>query len=108
MEDNNKPLKSIWGKWWEPIRKWFYPVWLLYELSIRFYDYATDVHQYIMEQQNYLGEITTQALAIFLAIATFIICSFYLIVPTCLTLYKFFAKNNTTSNKIEKKIKRYF
>ncbi|KZS41070.1 hypothetical protein AWE51_23225 [Aquimarina aggregata] len=108
MEENNKQLKSIWGVWWEPIRKWFYPAWLLYEVSIRFYNYSIAVHQFIMEQQNYLGEIIIQILAVFLSIVTFIICSFYLTIPTCLTLYRFFTKNNFASNTFEQKIKKYF
>jgi len=36
MEEQNLQLKSIWGKWWEPIRKWFYPAWLIYETTVRF------------------------------------------------------------------------
>jgi hypothetical protein len=108
MEENNKQLKSIWGKWWEPIRKWFYSAWLLYELSIRFYDYAVSVHQYIMEQQSYLAEIYIQPIAIFLSVATFIICSFYLTIPTCFILYRFFTKNNFTNKTFENKIKKYF
>jgi hypothetical protein len=60
MEENNKQLKSIWGKWWEPIRKWFYPAWLLYELTVRFYENAIAVYNYFIEKQDsfdsYLGE----------------------------------------------------
>ncbi len=108
MEENDIQLTSIWGKWWEPIRKWFYPIWLLYELSIRFNDYALAVHQYIMVQQNYLGEITIQIFAVFFGIVTFIICTSYLTVPTCLTLYKFFTKNDSTSTRFEQKTKKYF
>ena len=69
MEENNKQPRSIWGKWWEPIRKWFYPGWLIYETSVRFYAYAKSVYHYLIEQQDHLafytGEIATTALAFF-------------------------------------------
>ncbi|NMH89662.1 hypothetical protein [Flavivirga algicola] len=108
MEEYNNHQKSIFGAWWEPFRKWFYPAWLLYELSIRFYDYALAVYQYIIEQQNYLGEITAQTLAVFLSIATFIICAFYLTIPASLALYKFFKEDKQITNPFIYRIKTYF
>ncbi|CAM3936840.1 MULTISPECIES: hypothetical protein [Flavobacterium] len=112
MEEKNKQLKSVWGKWWEPIRKWFYPNWLLYELSIRFYDYSIDVHNYFTDQQDYfasfIGEFGTQALAIFCSVATFVICTFFLTVFTCFVLYKFFKIENLTNTRFEEKTKKYF
>ena len=112
MEENNKKLKSIWGKWWVSIRKWFYPAWLLYEISMRFYDYAQSVHIYFIGQQNYLesyiGEIGAQTLAIFCSVATFVICTVFLTVPVCFILYKFFKTINLTSTQFEEKMKPIF
>ena len=108
MEEYNKQLKSIWGNWWEPLRKWFYPTWLIYEFSIRFYDYGQSVHDYFIEQQSFIGEFGAQILAIFFSIATFIICSFYLTIPTCFTLFRFFQTKNLTNYPIEERIKRFF
>ncbi|WP_343788201.1 hypothetical protein [Wandonia haliotis] len=112
MGEKNKQRKSIFGKWWEPVRKWFYPTWLLYELSIRFYDYAIAVHNYFIEHQDYLasyvGEISTQTLAIFCSVATFIICSAFLTMPACFLLYTFFKTENVSATPFEDKIKKYF
>ncbi|SHJ57328.1 hypothetical protein SAMN04487911_12550 [Arenibacter nanhaiticus] len=112
MEENNKQLKSIWGKWWEPIRKWFYPTWLLYELTVGFYEYAIAVYNYFIERQDYFdsysGEIGTQMLAVFCSVASFIICTFFLTVSTCFILYKFFKIENLTGTKLERKLKTYF
>lgn len=112
MEDKNKQLKSIYGKWWEPVRKWFYPTWLFYELSIRFYDYALAVYNYILEQQDYfasyIGEIGTQISAFLFAITTFIICTAFLTVPVFFVLYKFFKTENLTVTTFEVSIKKYF
>jgi len=112
MEEKNKQLTSIFGKRWEPIRKWFYPIWLLYELSIRFHHYALAVAGSFKERQdyltNYLGEMGTHSLTVFFSVATFIICTAFLTVPTCFLLYKFFKIENLTATQFEKKIKKYF
>ncbi|MDY8136124.1 hypothetical protein [Aquimarina sp. 2201CG5-10] len=112
MKDNHKQLKSIWGKWWEPLRKWFYPTWLLYETLIRFYGYTQSVYNYFIKQHHdiasYIGEIGSQALNIFCSAATFVICVFFLTVPACFILYKFFKIENLTSTQFEQKIKVFF
>lgn len=110
MEEKSKQVKSVWGKWWELIRKLFYPTWLFYELTIRFYDYSIDVHNYFTEQQHYLtfGEITTQFLAIFCGVLTFVVCTFFLTIPACYILYKFFKIENLTNSRFEEKMKKYF
>ncbi len=108
MEEYNNHQKSIFGTWWEAIRKWFYPAWLIYETSIRFYDYALAVNNYIIEQQDYIGEITAQILAISCSVTTFLICTFYLTVPACFTLYKFFKDDKLITNPFIHKIKTYF
>ncbi len=105
MEANKNQLKSIWGKWWVPIRKWFYPAWLIYEASIRFYDYAIDLYKYTIGLQDYIGETSTQILAVFSGIITFVICSFYLTVPASLALFKFFKKEKPISHSFEDRIK---
>ncbi|MCC5918917.1 MAG: hypothetical protein JJU02_16490 [Cryomorphaceae bacterium] len=112
MEEKDKQLKSIFGQRWEPVRKWFYPTWLLYELSIRFYEYAMQVQIYFIEHlenfTSFVGEIGIQTAAIFSGVATFIICTVYLTTPTCFVFYKFFKTQNLTSNQFEIKIKKYF
>ncbi len=112
MEENNKQLRSIFGKWWESSRKWFYPAWLLYELSARFYDYAIGVQNYFIEQQDYftlyIGEIGTQTLAIFCSVVTFVICTAFLTIPACFVLYKFFKIKNLSDSRFEEKFKIYF
>lgn len=107
MEDLNNQQKSIFGTWWEPIRKWFYPAWLIYETSIRFYEYSLGVSNYFIEQQGNIGELFAQILAITCALATFLICSFYLTIPTCIILYRFFKEDKLT-NSFLYKIKKYF
>ncbi len=112
MEENNKQLKSIWGKWWESIRKWFYPAWLLYETSVRFYDYAQSTHHYFIEKQSsiasHIGDIGAQALSLFCSITSFSICFIFLTVPTCFILYKFFEIENLTATNFERRIKPFF
>ncbi|MCH7407905.1 hypothetical protein MM239_00730 [Belliella sp. DSM 111904] len=112
MKGGNKQLKSIFGKWWQPVRKWFYPSWLLYELSIRFYDYAIAVYFYFIDMQgnftSYIGDIGLHTSAIFFSLATFIICSIFLTVPACFVLYRFFNTGGLTSTQFESKIKPLF
>lgn len=101
MEVHTKQLQSIWGKWWESIRKWFYPAWLIYETSVRFYEYAIDTYLY-------LSEISSEILAVVTAIIVFIICSAFLTIPTTFILYKFFKVENLTGTSFENNIKKYF
>ncbi|MEB2776376.1 hypothetical protein SYJ56_13720 [Algoriphagus sp. D3-2-R+10] len=112
MEENNKQPRSIWGKWWEPIRKWFYPGWLLYETSVRFYDYTQSVHHYFIRQQDsitfYIGKFGTQTLAILCSVATFAVCTAFLTIPACFVLYKFFKTENLTGTPFEEKLKTIF
>ena len=108
MEKNNAYQKSIFGKWWAAIRKWFYPAWLLYETSIRFYDYALAIYIFFTKQQDLLGVFSSQLLAVFCGISTFAICSFYLTLPACYVLYVFFKDNTPTAPKLIRRIKPYF
>lgn len=112
MEENYKQLKSIFGKWWLPVRKWFYPIWLSYELSIRFYDYTLSVNDYFIGKQafyaSYIGKIGLQTLAVFCSLSTFIICTAFLTVPACLVFYQFFKIENLTATSFEAEIKRFF
>ena len=107
MEDLNNQQKSVFGTWWELIRKWFYPAWLIYETSIRFYEYSLGVSNYFIEQQESIGELFAQILAITCGLATFLICSFYLTIPSCIILYKFFKEDKPT-NPFLHKMKKYF
>lgn len=101
MEEMNIRLRSIWGKWWVPLRKWFYPLWLAYETLIRFYEYADSVQSYFGESgRPYLGTIS--------GIATFAICTAFLTVPACFILFKFFDTANLTGSPIEAKVKPIF
>jgi hypothetical protein len=108
MEDLIKKQQSIFGRWWTAIRRWFYPAWLIYETSFRFYDYSVSVINYFIEHQDFFGEATTQVLAIFCGLATFLLCTFYLTVPSSFTLYKFFKDEKSTTNPLIINIKRYF
>ncbi|MDN4165902.1 hypothetical protein QWY31_10335 [Cytophagales bacterium LB-30] len=104
--------KSIFGTWWEPIRKWFYPIWLIYELSVRFYAYSADAYSYFSGHQGYfyslLGHTGAQLLAISVGMATFIICTFFLTIPSVYILYQFFKDENLTGTAFEGKMKFYF
>ncbi|MBW1298404.1 hypothetical protein GBO31_23090, partial [Aquimarina litoralis] len=64
MEEHSSKLKSIWGQWWEPFRKWLYPLWLLYETTIRFYEYALYTYYSIIDVPIEINEIAIQTLAI--------------------------------------------
>ncbi len=108
MGENNKRLKSIWGKWWEPLRKWFYPLWLIYETSIRFYDYAISVYSIIDQQFNHPGDLMAQIVAVFCSAVTFIICIAFLTLPACFVLFKFFSIENLSNTIVEKKLKPNF
>lgn len=112
MEENNKQPESIWGKWWQPIRKWFYPAWLIYETTYRFYAYSIYTNHYIKSHQynidSYIGEIGVQTLSISFSIITFVICTAFLTVPTSFILYKFFKEDNLTGTEFEEKFKRFF
>lgn len=101
MEETNIRLQSIWGKWWEPIRKWFYPLWLAYETSMRFIEYAVSV-------QNYFDELGYPALSLIFGVATLVICTAFLTVPACFILFRFFNTSNLTSTQIESKLKPIF
>lgn len=108
----NKQKKSIWGAWWVPHRIWFYPSWLIYETSSRFYDYSQGVHHYFENHQDnitpYVGGIGAQTLNIFCSGATFAGCSAFLTVPACFVLYKLFKEDNLTNTRFEEKMKRLF
>ncbi|WP_439490623.1 hypothetical protein [Algoriphagus sp.] len=112
MEENNKLPTSIWGKWWEPIRKWFYPGWLAYETSVRFYEYTKAVYHFFTRQQDfiavYIGKIGSQTLTVFSSVATFAVCTAFLTVPACFVLYKFFKAENLTGTPFEEKLKPLF
>ncbi len=112
MEVDSLQLKSIWGKWWEPIRKWFYPAWLAYETLIRFYDYSLSVNSYFTNQQDfiafYIGDIGAQILNVFCSVSTFALCTIFLTVPACFVLYKFFKAKKLTGTQFENKIKPFF
>lgn len=101
MEEIKIPLQSIWGKWWVPIRKWFYPLWLAYETLVRFYYYAESTHNYFYElSRPFLGAIS--------GIVVFTICTAFLTLPACFVLYQFFSTENLSGNPIETKFKPYF
>ncbi|UZR99124.1 hypothetical protein [Chondrinema litorale] len=107
MEERYTQLKSIWGKWWEPIRKYFYPAWLIYETTVRFYEYSEATYLFFITE-NYIGELGSQSLAMFCSIATFVICSFFLTLPACFIFYKFFKLENLSGTQFESKIKKFF
>lgn len=101
MEEMKIPLQSIWGKWWVPIRKWFYPLWLAYETLVRFYQYADSTH-------SYFSGLGSPLLGTFCGISAFGICAAFLTLPACFVLYQFFSAENLTGSTIEAKLKPYF
>ncbi len=108
MEVNHKNLNSIWGQWWVPIRKWFYPTWLLYEVALRFYGYSLAIHEYFLQQEwiaDNISKFGTRFLISFCSIATFIICNTFLTLPACFVLFAFLTKENLTGYQFEKKLK---
>lgn len=108
---SNKKI-TIFGNRWEPIRKWLYPSWIFYELSIRFYEYAISIQSYLVGRHNllavYLGDIEMKTLALTFSLSTFIISTFFLTLPSCYVLYYFFKRENLTSTSFEIKLKKYF
>ena len=112
MEKHKKELTSIWGNWWVPIRKWFYPTWLVSETSMRFYEYAQAVFIYFMDGQNgnltNSGALWIQILATISGILTFVICTIFLTIPAGLLLYYFFKNLNLTGTQFEEKFKKIF
>ncbi|MDN5215072.1 hypothetical protein QQ020_23525 [Fulvivirgaceae bacterium BMA12] len=112
MEEQKNQKKSIWGRWWEPLRKWFYPAWLMYETSYRFYEYAQTVHQYFNTHRNdigsYIGNTVAEILNTFCSGATFVGCSAFLTVPACFVLYKFFKEDNLSATRFEERLKVMF
>lgn len=112
MEENNKQMPSIFGKWWVPVRKWFYPAWLVYELSLRFYGYSLGVQNYFMNHYDYLssflGHSGTSIITAFCVAATFILCFLFLTLPAGYVLYYFFKQENVTATRFEPKLKKYF
>lgn len=110
MEELQNQSQSIFGKWWLPIRIWFYPAWLLYELSIRFYGYALDIYHYIFKNLEFIfpdiNLTLTQITAGSFAFIAFAICFVYLTVPACYILFLFFKRGNLTKSKFELKLKK--
>ena len=110
MEKYNKKTKSIWGSWWMSIRKWFYLLWLIYEVSIRFYDYSLEVYHFFTQHQknivSFISEPGFHILAILSSFLTFAICTIFLTVPICFVLYQFFKTTNLTNTLLEEKLKR--
>jgi len=108
MEESKIHLKSIWGRRWEPIRKWFYPAWLFYETTVRFYDYALSAYQYVKIQEDYIGDLAAQVFSISASICTFLICFVFLTIPGCFALFKFFRSETTDNASFESQIKKFF
>lgn len=100
---------SIWGNWWIPVRKWFYPAWLCYETTYRFYDYALGTYEYVAQPSSQLlallGSVATHGLALLCSTITFLICSAFLTVPACIILYHFFNTVDLTGTALEQKMK---
>lgn len=112
MEDLNSQLHSIWGTLWEPVRKWFYPFWLIYETSVRFYNYAVGVQVYFSEQHTsisaYIGDVGAYILGLVCSVLTFVICSAFLTLPGSYLLFKLFKVDNLTKSVYEEKLKPIF
>lgn len=112
IEKHTSYQKSIWGQWWVPVRKWFYPAWLVYETSVRFYEYTKAVHLYFQERHghlsSYVGPIGARSLDLFCSAITFVGCTAFLTVPASFILYQFFKTDNLTRTSLEGKFKKVF
>lgn len=112
MANQNSNLKSFLGPYWSSFRKWFYPAWLIYETSYRFYGYSLGVHEYLSVSQDsisvYIGAFGADALSLFCSVSTFLICTLFLTVPACVLLFQLFVHRNLTGLQIEERIKFYF
>ncbi|GEM_PF-1530755 len=112
IEKHTSYQQSIWGKWWVPIRKWFYPAWLVYETSVRFYEYTKAVHLYFEEQYDHLfssiGAIGARSLDLLCSAITFTGCTIFLTVPAGFVLYRFFKVDNLTDTRLEARFKKIF
>lgn len=112
MKEKNHEQASIWGKWWLPVRKWFYSIWLGYELTTRFYEYALSVHSYFQSEHDYLaaqmGNMGHQLLDLFCSVSTFVVCTIYLTIPACYVLFRFFQEKKPTQTRFEARFKRIF
>ncbi|MBA7658723.1 hypothetical protein ES703_66682 [subsurface metagenome] len=107
QHDQNMP-KSVWGKQWTRDRKWVIPAWFIYEASMRFYDYAFAVHNYIEKRHvPYIGEVGMRTLGALSSGVVFLVCSAFLVIPGCFALYIFFKKETLTGTKLEERIKRF-
>ncbi|NVK03444.1 MAG: hypothetical protein HWD92_01420 [Flavobacteriia bacterium] len=104
-------IPSFFGPYWSKFRKWFYPAWLVYETTVRFLAYSSDVSSYFTAQSDAIAEwsgavgasiITTSS-----SVLTFLVCSAFLTVPAAYLLYAFFNTQNLTSSSIESKFKYY-
>lgn len=100
METHIKHQSSIWGKYWESLRIWFYPAWLMYETTHRFYTYSLDMYCYV-------SGISSQQIALISSVLTIIICTLFLTLPTCFILYKFLKVDNLTKSNFGEKLKRF-
>ena len=107
MEENSNKLKSIWGSWWEPVRKWFYPAWLIYETTVRFYAYTIQVHDSIIDLKFHSSDSFVQITAILAGVITFAICFAFLTVPASIALFRFFKSEKITTRSLERKLKTY-
>lgn len=86
--------------WWIPIRKWFYPLWLAYETTLRFYEYA-------LSAEHYFHTLGYPTLAIISSVISFAFCTVFLTFPACFILYKFFDTSNLTGTSLEARLKPY-
>lgn len=107
--DQNMP-KSFGGKNWTRDRKWIIPLWITFEVSIRFYGYSNIVHNFFEKHQNviipYIGEIGVQILGILCGTALFLFNTVLVTIPACFSIYIFYKRGSLTGTKIEEIIKR--
>lgn len=107
MQKDSAIPTSIYGKAWANFRKWFYAAWLIYETVFRFYDYAHSTYTFTLEQTDRFGSLTSEVLATSSGLLCFLICAFFLTVPTTYLIFTFFEDREFIQNPNIQKLRYY-
>lgn len=101
---------SIWGGIWTKFRKWFYPLWLGYELNRNFIGYSSHAGRFISNYSTYLELVLDpwiiKVLYFVVPVFIYVNCHFFLTVPACWGLVYFLSHTSISRTKLEEKLKR--
>lgn len=107
MDDRIIITRSFYGSWWTSFRKYFYTAWFVYEISLRFYDYALDTQNFILMNVSFHSNDQSIWLGMVLGGLTFVVCLFFLGYPGAIAIYKYFSKTEVEGGNVEKRIIRF-